>query len=108
MENAINIFSKFVNSAVDRQEGLEDNDFNDLSARVPDALAGLAAAVNDLRARLYCDVDADGEEDDEVMDFSGHFEKSDGRRRKMGPSPLGFTINLQDPEDPDEVSESEI
>ncbi|VDM30893.1 unnamed protein product [Hydatigera taeniaeformis] len=117
VENAINVFSKFVNSAVDRQEGLEDNDFNDLSARVPDALAGLAAAVNDLRARLYCDVDddddlidvdADGEEDDEVKDFPGNFETSDGRVRKLGPSPLGFTINLQDSEDPDEISESEI
>ncbi|KAL5108163.1 hypothetical protein TcWFU_009190 [Taenia crassiceps] len=116
VENAINIFSKFVNSAVDRQEGLEDNDFNDLSVRVPDALAGLAAAVNDLRARLYCDVDdddlidvdADGEEGDEVRDFPGNLENQGGRPRKIGPSPLGFTINLQDSEDPDEISESEI
>ncbi|VDK22190.1 unnamed protein product [Taenia asiatica] len=116
VENAINIFSKFVNSAVDRQEGLEDNDFNNLSVRVPDALAGLAAAVNDLRARLYCDmddddfidVDADRGEGDEVRDFSGHLEKPDGCPRKLGPSPLGFTINLQNLEDPDEISESEI
>ncbi|EUB64029.1 hypothetical protein EGR_01157 [Echinococcus granulosus] len=116
VENAISIFSKFVNSTVDRQEGLEDNDFNDLSARVPEALAGLAAAVNDLRARLYCDVGDDdfndvdtvGERNEELRDFPEDCEDRDGHPRKPGPSPLGFTINLVDSEDPDEINESEI
>ncbi|CDS37592.1 conserved hypothetical protein [Echinococcus multilocularis] len=113
VENAISIFSKFVNSAVDRQEGLEDNDFIDLSARVPEALACLAAAVNDLRARLYCDVGDDdfndvdtvGEGKEELRDFPEDCEERDGHPRKPGPSPLGFTINLVDSEDPDEINE---
>ena len=113
VENAINVFSKFVNCAVDRQEGVEDDNFNEISAQIPDALAGLAAAVNDLRARLFCDLedeaddsDTYGESDDVVGELPSRFEGQSGRR--SGPSPLGFTINLRGSDDADEISESEI
>ncbi|KAM7542642.1 hypothetical protein Aperf_G00000016988 [Anoplocephala perfoliata] len=118
VENAIDIFSKFVNSTMDRQEGLVDeddgSDFNEIAARVPEALAGLEAAVTDLRSRLFNDID--GEEDDMVGEGPSHDanlpSSKFGRRllhtQKTSPSPLGFTINLQETEDPDEVSESEV
>lgn len=118
VENAIDIFSKFVNGTLDRKEGLDDEEdgsnFNEITARVPEALAGLEAAVNDLRSRLFCDID--GEEDDMVGEGPGHganslsseFDRRLLHPRKTSPSPLGFTITLQETEDPDEVSESEV
>lgn len=113
VENAIDVFSKFVNCAVDRQEGVEDDNFNEVSAQVPEALAGLAAAVNDLRARLFCDLEDDNEDvdtyresDDVVGDLPRGLKNQIPRKKK--PSPLGFTINLHETDDPDEVNESEI
>ncbi|VDD79313.1 unnamed protein product [Mesocestoides corti] len=96
VENAINVFSEFVNTAVDNQEGLHADSFNELSGRIPEALGGLAAAANDLRARLYWDPNV-------TEDYEG-----EARRIKTNPSPLGFTISLGEKEDPDEISESEI
>lgn len=118
VENAIHIFSKFVNSSVDRQEGIDNNeddesDFSEISALVPEALAGLAAAVNDLRARLFCDTEGNDDDDGDGMGDDVNILSMDFRRRFSNPqkttlSPLEFTINLQSAEDSDEASESEI
>nr|CUU98890.1 hypothetical transcript [Hymenolepis microstoma] len=63
LENAIHIFSKFIHSSVYLQESMrkkedEGNDFTEIASRVPEALAKLAAAVNDLHARLSCDIES--------------------------------------------------
>ncbi|VDL21195.1 unnamed protein product [Hymenolepis diminuta] len=119
VENAIHIFSKFVNSSVDRQEGMDnkeddESDLSEISALIPEALAGLAAAVNDLRARLFCDTDGNDDDDDEdevgddVNILSTNFRRCFLNPQKTTLSPLGFTINLQSDENSDEVSESEI
>ncbi|KAM3186630.1 hypothetical protein ACTXT7_003931 [Hymenolepis weldensis] len=119
VENAIHIFSKFVNSSVDRQEGMgndedDESDFTEISALVPEALAGLAAAVNDLRARLFCDTEGNDDDDngdgvdDDVNILSMDFRRRFLNQQKTTISPLEFTISLQSAEDSDEISESEI
>ncbi len=95
IEQAIGVFSDLVNAVEERQESSEDENLTTLCGRVPEALAGLAAAANDLRARLFFD-------DDEI-------ELRVASPQKAPPAPLGFTINLKEEgEDPDEASESEI
>ncbi|VDO14712.1 unnamed protein product, partial [Rodentolepis nana] len=124
VENAIHIFSKFVYSSMDLQENTrnnsdEESSFTEIASHVPEALAKLAAAVNDIRARLSCDIEGNDSDDDDDVEGEGELSNEinnlsmdfDGRilhPEETTPSPLGFTIILKAAGDTDEISESEI
>lgn len=112
VDEAISVFSDLINAVEERPETSEDETLNAHCERVPYALAGLAAAANDLRARINCDEIADEQETGGTAPIRHKkmlHPGSDQSQKPNRPSPLGFTIFLrEDDEDDDDASESEV